>query len=537
MGRGMEKSIGVSQSHWLHAGIILLMLLLFLAGCSAVRQDLFSETTDTGLKPAVTLRPAQLVEESPAKTKGGIVGPELNSANSTATKAAARSSHVVLNGEPTPPNPEDVNQIGDRLITALESGAPVPANQAESPQVIDPWAPLPENGTTAPAPSLPERKSSEVTGSPVAEFSADRPWTNEGIPSTSTTIESRPLPEEWNPEVSETEMVPVDEPAVQEAGEGSYRLGPGDGIDVTVWEMPELSRALVVRPDGFISFPLIREINAAGKTPSQLEDALEQSLKEHLIEPEVNVVVTSVGSKSYYVFGAVANPGVYPHFRNTTLLQSIVTAGGFPSVFRAGQPVPHGDLGRIRIIRTTDRGREIITKNLKGLKDQEVLTEDIAVQPEDIIYIPQEAKLVYVFGEVLVPGVVPITDDTRILEAILGAGGVRPTAKRDQILLIRPNTGVPLYSCVSMKEIERGSLAANLPVQSGDIIFVPQKFIAKVAEFVQLYASAIQPALETYLTTWDAWFVHERFSSLRKNNWGLTNTSTAQNNVIPNPDP
>ncbi len=370
MGRGMEKSIGVSQSHWLHAGIILLMLLLFLAGCSAVRQDLFSETTDTGLKPAVTLRPAQLVEESPAKTKGGIVGPELNSANSTATKAAARSSHVVLNGEPTPPNPEDVNQIGDRLITALESGAPVPANQAESPQVIDPWAPLPENGTTAPAPSLPERKSSEVTGSPVTEFSADRPWTNEGVPSTSTTIESRPLPEEWNPEVSETEMVPVDEPAVQEAGEGSYRLGPGDGIDVTVWEMPELSRALVVRPDGFISFPLIREINAAGKTPSQLEDALEQSLKEHLIEPEVNVVVTSVGSKSYYVFGAVANPGVYPHFRNTTLLQSIVTAGGFPSVFRAGQPVPHGDLGRIRIIRTTDRGREIITKNLKGLKDQ-----------------------------------------------------------------------------------------------------------------------------------------------------------------------
>jgi polysaccharide export outer membrane protein len=377
-----------------------------------------------------------------------------------------------------------------------------------------------------------------ATPSNVSQFEAGRSWgTSKEVPAAPTSPELDP----WNV-IRDQEFPPVEhierKQLLEEEPEGNYRLAPGDSVDVTVWEMPDLSRALFVRPDGYISFPLIREVKAAGKTPSQLQKTLEEHLSEELIEPKVNVVVTSVGSKAYYVFGAVANPGVFQFFRQTTLLQSIVAAGGFHSVLRAGQPVPHGDMARVRIIRTTDAGREIVTKNLKDLNKQEMLGEDIPIQPDDIIYVPQEAQLVYVFGEVLAPGVVPIHDDTRMLEALLGAGGVRPTGKRNQILLIRPskNGGLPCYACTSLKAIEQGNLAANLPVQSGDIIVVPQKFIAKVAEFVQLYTSAIQPALETYLTSWDAWFVHERFSALRRSNFGLLGgNSTSQ--VPPNADP
>lgn len=532
----------------LNAGLFSTVVLL--TGCSILREDpLVHKSGENPFKPALVTSPPISANPQIKQVSGPelepIQGPEITSTPNpiSPTKALSRDNRVVLGGEPSPPSPETINLLGNRLITALETNQPIPSSviamTSQERVVQDPWTSENEPLPAVELPDLPGRRESGVPGGTpsVTEFPASREWATrqaaeearrlEGAAQSEAGAESIPSGQP-SPPISEGTS-PLSEP------EGGYRLGPGDGIDVTVWEMPELSRALVIRPDGFISFPLIHEIKAAGKTPSQLEQTIQEALSEHLIDPEVNVVVTSVGSKSYYVFGAVANPGVYPHFRQTTLLQGIITAGGFPSVFRAGQPVPHGDLSRIRIIRTHDTGREIITKNLKGLKDKEVIAEDIALQPEDIVYVPQEAKLVYVFGEVLAPGVIPITDGTRILEALLGAGGVRPTAKRDQILLIRPGTGVPTYACVSMKQIERGQLSSNLELQNGDIIYVPQKFIAKVAEFVQLYSSAIQPALETYLTSWDAWFVHERFSALRSNNWGLNTTTDA---AIPvNPDP
>jgi polysaccharide export outer membrane protein len=513
-------------------------------GCSIVRQEPIDSVGKNAFLPAVSFSQANLsTAKDPPSNKDSlepIVGPSLNTGSSSPTQATKRNSKVVLASQPTPPNPDEINLIGKNLLASLEKNAlenalvaQVPSGTAEtvaaqpeegSGVLPDPWADPPQTPQTPTAGSAPKVEDA----SNVSQFPGNRPWDQPTIPTPGLLPEPEDFPLEVPLPVGNDTMTVADD-------EGSYRLGSGDGVDITVWEMPELSRALVIRPDGFISFPLIREIRAAGKTPSELEKIFEEKLSEHLIEPEVNVVVTSVGSKSFYVFGAVGNPGVYPHFRHTTLLQGIISAGGFPSVLRSGQPVNHGDLSRIRIIRTTEQGREIITKNLKGLRDQEILAQDIPIQPEDIIYVPQEAKLVYVFGEVLQPGVVPITDDTRILEVLLNTGGVRATAKRDQIILIRPGTGIPTYACVNMKEIERGALSSNLMVQNGDIIYVPQKFIAKVAEFVQLYSSAIQPALETYLTSWDAWFVHERFSALRRNDFGMNDNTTIS--VQPNPDP
>jgi polysaccharide export outer membrane protein len=395
----------------------------------------------------------------------------------------------------------------------------------------DPW--LDSAPGVGPAAESAAEGAQPVPG--ITEFPADRSWPNR--PS-ATPAPTYPV---LTPDVWGAQELPPSEVAampVEEEPEGNYRIGPGDAIDVTVWEMPELSRALFVRPDGFVSFPLIKEVKAAGRTPSQLEQTIAERLSGHLIDPQVSVVVTSVGSKAFYVFGAVANSGAFPYFRQVTLLQAVVGAGGFQSVLRVGQPVTHGDLSRIRIIRTHDTGREVITKNLKDLDSQQILAEDIPIQPEDIIYVPQEAKVAYVFGEVQVPGVIPIVSGARMLDAVLTSGGIRPTGRRDQVLLIRPGTGgtPTTYACVDMKAVERGDLTANLPVQNGDIIYVPQKFIAKVAEFVQLYVSAVQPAMEAYLTSWDAWFVHERFSALRKNDFGVLNgQGTAAAPV--NPDP
>ncbi|MCG3197161.1 MAG: hypothetical protein GHCLOJNM_01645 [bacterium] len=553
-------------------------------GCSISRPDPLQTSPISVLKPALpaksdppsaTPTPEEAVLKPAATIVGGPILPK-----PTPGKAEERTSRVVFTGLPEPPRAEDIEQIADNLIAALDSDsldpnsifadeAPARAyrrkGETEAETTPSPVGVVAMAPTPAPAPSASssaaERpaqppESIELAQAPPVGPEVD-PW---GLPAaplkepTPGVTEFPPL-RTWEPSSPGFEPAPQTDPwaemqrampesvagttalAKAEEEEGSYRLGPGDAVDVTVWEMPDLSRNLFVRPDGFISFPLIREVKAAGRTPAELEAIIAERLSEHLIDPVVTVVVVSVGSKAYYVYGAVANPGVFQYFRQTTLLQAIVAAGGFPSVARAGQPVSYGDLSRIRIIRTHEDSREIITKNLKDLSSQEMLGEDIPIQAEDIIYVPQEARLVYVFGEVLAPGIVPVTEDTRILEVLLSVGGLRPTGRRDQVLLIRPGSNCASYACFNMKDIERGVLASNIRVRNGDIIYVPQKFIAKVAEFVNLYASAIQPALETYLTSWDAWFVHERFSALRANEFGLNDSGSAAAVVPPNPDP
>src|SRR5579863_759361 len=78
------------------------------------------------------------------------------------------------------------------------------------------------------------------------------------------------------------------------ANDVSYVIGPSDELNVSVWEQPDLSRAVPVRPDGMISLPLVNDIQAAGKTPMQLMNALTEKLKQYMPVPEVSVAVTEV---------------------------------------------------------------------------------------------------------------------------------------------------------------------------------------------------------------------------------------------------
>ena len=87
---------------------------------------------------------------------------------------------------------------------------------------------------------------------------------------------------------------PVLEPAVQT----EYRIGPGDDLQVFVWNHPELTVTVPVRPDGLISTPLVEDLPAEGKTPSQLSRDLEKALAEYVRSPTVNVIVTSFVSRS-----------------------------------------------------------------------------------------------------------------------------------------------------------------------------------------------------------------------------------------------
>lgn len=108
-----------------------------------------------------------------------------------------------------------------------------------------------------------------------------------------------------------------------------YLIGPEDILDVSVWRSPELSKAVNVRPDGKISLPLIGDVQAAGRTPNQLRDAITEKLKEYQQTVVVSVIVQEVNSYKIFINGEVSKPGTYTLRRKTTLLQAIALAGGF----------------------------------------------------------------------------------------------------------------------------------------------------------------------------------------------------------------
>jgi polysaccharide export outer membrane protein len=108
-----------------------------------------------------------------------------------------------------------------------------------------------------------------------------------------------------------------------------FLLGPEDVLEVNVWRNQDLSRQVIVRPDGMISLPLIGDVLAKGLTANQLATRIAERLKEFKENPSVSVSVKEVNSYYIYVLGEVSKPGKYQLKSFTTVLQAIAVAGGF----------------------------------------------------------------------------------------------------------------------------------------------------------------------------------------------------------------
>lgn len=109
----------------------------------------------------------------------------------------------------------------------------------------------------------------------------------------------------------------------------TYVIGAEDGLFIQVWRENDFTRAVMVRPDGKITMPLIGEIQASGLTPDQLGASLDQALSKYLNHPQSSVTVTGVNSHKYYITGEVNRPGSYPLAVPTRMLEALSNAGGF----------------------------------------------------------------------------------------------------------------------------------------------------------------------------------------------------------------
>lgn len=108
-----------------------------------------------------------------------------------------------------------------------------------------------------------------------------------------------------------------------------YVIGIEDVIEISVWKNPDLSKTVMVRPDGMISLPLVGELKAAGLTPAQLRDSLNEVLKEYQETVVTSVIVQEVNSYRIFILGEVMSPGTYTMTRKMSVIQAIAIAGGF----------------------------------------------------------------------------------------------------------------------------------------------------------------------------------------------------------------
>ena len=161
--------------------------------------------------------------------------------------------------------------------------------------------------------------------------------------------------------------------------EPSYRIYPGDELDVSVASAPELNKTVTVRPDGRVSLPLIHAVMVADRTTQEAEDQLAQAYSSQLIRPDVQISVKTVTPLKVFVGGEVDKPGVYDMPGDINALQAVIQAGGFKTTAKRDGVV---------IIRRSGEGRAMMrTANLgKGISDPG-RTDLVPLRRFDIVFV------------------------------------------------------------------------------------------------------------------------------------------------------
>lgn len=162
-----------------------------------------------------------------------------------------------------------------------------------------------------------------------------------------------------------------------------YLIGPGDNVNIVVWRNPEVSTSVPVRPDGKITTPLVEDLQASGKTSTELARDIEKALAKFIQQPVVTVVVTGfVGmySEQIRVIGQAARPQALPYRRDMSLMDVLIAVGGVTE-FASGN--------KATIIRTVDGKSQKLNVRLADLIKEGDISANIYMRPGDVLIIPE----------------------------------------------------------------------------------------------------------------------------------------------------
>jgi polysaccharide export outer membrane protein len=263
----------------------------------------------------------------------------------------------------------------------------------------------------------------------------------------------------------------------------AYRIGPRDVITLTIYAGGELQNRLdlTVSAHGMINVPFIGSVRAADHTASELEALITKPLAaDYFVNPEVSLIVKGYHSLYYYISGAVETPGLYEMASRATLLELIAKAEGLlPS---------RGNVAYIKrkSARRTANGQDVahlasgngsIKVDLHKLLDQGDMSQNLSLEPGDLVYIPLGKMLdvteskIYVAGRVKRPGSFDYQPGMTALNACTMAGGFTVWAKPQNTRVIRQQDGEQIVIKINLNDVREGKIA-DVKLQPGDNIHV-----------------------------------------------------------------
>lgn len=160
---------------------------------------------------------------------------------------------------------------------------------------------------------------------------------------------------------------------------GDYKIGPEDLLQIDVWKEKDLQQEVLVRPDGWITFPLVGNISAKGKTAQQIQDEIATRLRKYIADPDVTVSVKKVAGYKIFVIGKVGKPGEFTVGRYVDVLQALTLAGGL---------TPFADDGNIRILRREDDKDTVFHFDYSDVRKGRHLEQNIILKSGDTVVVP-----------------------------------------------------------------------------------------------------------------------------------------------------
>ncbi len=159
----------------------------------------------------------------------------------------------------------------------------------------------------------------------------------------------------------------------------AYQIQPGDVLGISVWREDELTKAVLVRPDGAISFPLVGDLIVYGKSPPQVAKELSAKLKPYIPDPVLTVSVNEINGNQIFVIGKVARPGQFPATRYMDVMQALSVAGGTTT---------YAELNKIKILRRENGVLKAIPFEYGDVEKGKNLDQNIILNAGDVVVVP-----------------------------------------------------------------------------------------------------------------------------------------------------
>jgi polysaccharide biosynthesis/export protein len=178
---------------------------------------------------------------------------------------------------------------------------------------------------------------------------------------------------------SEEENLSSKEETATETDDNYYKIGKGDILEIIAWKEEDFTRDVFVRIDGKITFPLLDDIHADGRTTMEVKKEIETKLKEFIEDPIVTVILKSPMSQKFYILGEVLKTGEYQLAKKLTILQAFALAGGFTE---------WASKKEIILLRNENGIDKLIRVNYKNIIKGKDLSQNVNIKVNDTIIVP-----------------------------------------------------------------------------------------------------------------------------------------------------